>query len=450
MSRLADTTRTVRLAGFSMIEMIVVTLIAGIALAGIWEYSVFQRRVGETMNQRIEYQGHAARVMDFLGNDIAKAGYGAAEIPGGARPSISEIRANDMALSTLDAGAHPSTRTWLDSMSMLAGVVPLPGSDELVLGSTLYSDHAVTQKMAVAVVASSTSEVDVYRMEGTDPFVAGEKFFVIDPSGVPVTRGTAADANLDRQIFTVVATGLPVGVGLNPTTASRFSFTNLAAMPLSFRAGSELYGMDPTLYTASINTQKFHKIQYALVDSGKSLSTGARLGTLKRYRFKGSGGTYNATNVESVEMAREVLDFQVQFLVWPCNSASTEPQWVDQPDLATAGFYDMSLYSPTVTTMTSPYVNRRMRVLGVRVLVFSAAETPLKGMGLRQIHLPGGATTFQVANHLVAGLDPKRHYTLHEEVYDPINYRIRDEGWLINDKERNLQRMKLGKCQLVR
>lgn len=436
--------------GFTLLEMMVVTVIAAIALAGVWEYSVFQKRVGQNLSERIEYQSHTARIMNFLGNDIARAGYGLMEVPGTATPKMSEIRANEMALSLLDNNDHPSTNAWLNSMASLAGVVPVPGADQLVMGATVYADSRVTRKMAVVLQDSGATFASVYHMEGAPYFVPGDRFFAMAPTTTSINAGSPADVNLNHQVYTITSVDTAVGSGLSSMTARRLVYTNGAALATPLPKGSELYGMDPTTYTASGNLQRFTKIQYALVQSGRTLTGGAQLGNLVRYRFKGAGEIYTTTNVESIVIAEDILDFQVQALVWPCTSSATAAQWVNQPDAAIGGFRDMGLFSPEVNSLTSAFVNRRMRILGVRVLVFAAAEVPVGGKGVHDVHLPQGVTSFQVGNRLLTGLDSDRHYILHEAVYDPINFRFRDEQWLINDSAINALIMDGTSCQIVR
>lgn len=438
-------------AGFTLIEMMVVMTIAAIALAGVWEYSVFQKRTGQTLTERLEYQSHTARIMNFLGNDIARAGYGLMEIPGSAIPKMSEVRANEMALALLDNNDHPSANAWLNSMASAPGVIPVAGADQLVMGATVFSDARVTRKMAVVLQDSGATFASVYHMEGSPQFAADDHFYAITPTTTVVNPGSSGDANVNHQVFRVGSVDAAVGAGLNSATSSRLLYTNLAGLTTPLPKGTELYGMDGAAggtYQTSGARQRFTKVQYALVQSGRTLTGGAQLGNLVRYRFRGAGETYSS--LDSVVIAEDILDFQVQALVWPCSSAAVAPVWMDQPDSTAGGFGDIALFSPRVASLTSSYINRRMRILAVRVLVFAAAEKPLGGRGLHDVHLAPGVTTFQVGNHLLTGLDANRHYILHEATYDPINFRFRDEQWLVNDSAMNALIMDGTSCQIIR
>ena len=110
------------------------------------------------------------------------------------------------------------------------------------------------------------------------------------------------------------------------------------------------------------------------------------------------------------------------------------------------GFGSQPLYATTSGQNGPIYIARRQRILGVRISVFMQAEENFSGSAAG-IHLINGATSFQVQNHLVTGLDPERNYILRELVYDPINFRNRDILTTVNNAPLNQSLMSGASCE---
>ena len=135
--------------------------------------------------------------------------------------------------------------------------------------------------------------------------------------------------------------------------------------------GDEIYQVSPV---RDIVGERAPKVQYVLDEEG--VVDSLHYGTLRRVRFTGSAQDYSTGNLEVVDLLDRVVQFQVQFLVWPCENDSTQPIWMDNPDNDNPnlyGLYSDPMYfageSSGTTSIAKAYRARRARIHAVRVSI---------------------------------------------------------------------------------
>lgn len=117
-----------------------------------------------------------------------------------------------------------------------------------------------------------------------------------------------------------------------------------------------------------------------------------------------------------IPVLRNVEDFQVAYLVWPCGGAG--PIWID--DLS--GHFLGGAYVPGVANAKT-FMSIRERIMAIRATVLLRLETA----GVHEtLFTSRGQDTLMVENNLAAGLQREGFsYVLVSEVYDPINLRVK-------------------------
>lgn len=416
-------------SGFTLVELIVVTIMSSFILLAALEFTTFQQYKSAELTDRIERQTDVMVAMRKIGRDIFLAGYGAPDIPANTVSTVSEILANDIALTTIDAGQsfiEPERRS-------LNSVFPLvAGSDELIMAGTRYSPEPVAGRFGTIMDGPGLSAFRVALIDG-DPFRAGDKMIFVAPNRSSFPEAPAV------QIYTAS------NVVLDPTNANAYTVTLSLPLPSIPASGTEIYGHSP-----NPSGERLHKVQYAVIDNQNQPTGEPPRGTLSRIRFSNGARQLASAGLERLDILDNVLDLQVQFLVYPCDSAVNAPVWLDDPDRQE---FDIASRYPTELARA---VHRRGRVIAVRVSVLVLAQRMLgaggDGVGgTANIHLQPGQTSIVVQNHTVSGINSENEYILRESVYDPVNYRLRDGNWAVRDPASHMNTFNVtgGDCNLV-
>lgn len=408
--------------GFTLVELMVVIVMSSVILLGALEFTTFQQYRSAELSRRIENQTNVMIALQQIGRDIFQAGFGAMDIPTASAGTPPEIMANDLALANLDGGL---SGTQLFNKSV-GGVWPtVAGSDELILAATSYGRAPVANRFA-HVVSGSTQTSLVLADYGNDPFQPGDSIILFAPN-----RSAYPKFPL-QQIYKIA------GVATYPGNPNLYTVQLAIPLPSVPADGTIVFGVVP-----NPAREKLYKVQYAVIDGGNQPSGEPPRGELRRIRFLNGASSYAASTWEALPLLSNVLDFQVQFLVFPCNVGASAPVWMDSPD-TTEFVVGGSAYPDDLSRI----VHRRARILAVRVTLLVEAERKIRS-GISNIHLAPNVTTLQVQNHTVVGLVPDKEYILREEIFDPINYRMRDGNWTVRDSASNLNAMNGSNCALV-